>query len=100
MVLDKWPHFSYAFYSFMHSILRRYISFLYFKTFKIQFLGVLLPLHYILVCKIHIYMPKMTLSSLLTLIFVLCIKFANLVYNTFCSQVAANLTPIQRVFST
>ena len=36
-----------------------------FKTFKIQFHGVP-SLHYVLVCKIHIYMPKITLSSLLT----------------------------------
>ena len=42
-----------------------YISFLHFKTFKVQFCGV--PcFHYVLVCKIHIYMQKMTLSSLLT----------------------------------
>ena len=42
-----------------------YISFLHFETFKIQFCGVIF-LHYVLVCKIHIYMQKMTLSSLLT----------------------------------
>ena len=41
------------------------ILFLYFKTFKIQFHGVP-PLHYVLVCKIHIYFPKKTFSSLLT----------------------------------
>ena len=47
------------------SSIRWYISFLHFKTFKIQFCGVPF-LHYVLVCKIHIYMQKMTLSSLLT----------------------------------
>ena len=42
------------------SSIRWSISFLYFKTFKIQFYAVP-PLHYVLVCKIHICMPKMTL---------------------------------------
>ena len=46
------------------------------KTSKIQFLG-LPPLYYFLVCKIHIYMPKMTLSRLLILISFFYIKFAN-----------------------
>ena len=41
------------------------ISFLHFKTLKIQFHGVPL-LHYVLVCKIHIYMPNKTLSNQLT----------------------------------
>ena len=41
------------------------ISFLHFKTFKIQFCGVP-SLHYVLFFKIHIYMQKMTFSSLLT----------------------------------
>ena len=47
------------------SSIRCYISFLHFKTFKIQFCGVPF-LHYVLVCKIHIYMQKMTLSNMLT----------------------------------
>ena len=47
------------------SSIRWYISFLHFKTFKIQFCGVPF-LHYVLVFKIHIYMQKMTFSSLLT----------------------------------
>ena len=34
-----------------------YISFLHFKTFKIQHVGVSL-LHYVLVCRIHIYLPN------------------------------------------
>ena len=34
------------------------------------------PLHYDLVCKIHIYMPKMTFSSLLTKISFFYIEFA------------------------
>ena len=53
---------------FFHLLFELYllvISFLHFKTFKIQFCGVPF-LHYVLVCKIHIYMQKMTLSSLLT----------------------------------
>ena len=37
-------------------------------------------LHFVLFWKIHIYMPKMTLSSLLTWIFFLYIKFANFLY--------------------
>ena len=38
------------------------------------------PLHFFLFCKIHIYMPKITLLSLLTLISLLYIKFANFSY--------------------
>ena len=41
-----------------------YISFLHFKTFKIQHIGVS-PLHYVLVIKIHIYVPNMKISCLL-----------------------------------
>ena len=65
------------------SSIRWYISFLHFKTFKIQFCGVPF-LHYVLVCKIHIYMQKMTLSSLLTQISFFYIKLANFLYIT-CS---------------
>ena len=54
-----------------------YISFLHFKTSKIQFHGVP-PLHFVLVCKIPIYMPKMT--SPLTQISFFYIKFANFWY--------------------
>ena len=53
------------FFIYSLSFIRWYISFLHFKTFKIQFHGVS-QLHYVLVFKIHIYMPKMILSSLLT----------------------------------
>ena len=62
----------------IHSLssIRWYNSFLNLKTFKIQFLGVPL-LHYLLVCKIHTYMPKITLSSLLTQISFFYRKFAN-----------------------
>ena len=45
---------------FLRSICR-YISYLYFEIFKVQWVP---PLHYILVCKMHIYMPKMTLSKI------------------------------------
>ena len=38
-------------------VIKCYISFLYFKTFKIQHVGVS-PLHYVLVCKIHICLPN------------------------------------------
>ena len=44
-----------------------------FKKFKIQVHGVPI-LNYVLVCKMHLYMPKMTLSSLLTLVLIVCIK--------------------------
>ena len=47
-------------------------------TFRIQFNGVP-PLHFVLVCKIHIHMSKITLSSLLMYSF-FCIKFANFWY--------------------
>ena len=46
------------------SSIRWYISFLHFKTFKIQFHGII-TLHYVQACKIHIYMPRNTLLSLL-----------------------------------
>ena len=42
-----------------------FISFLYFKSFKILVQRIL-PLHYVLVCIMKSYMSKMTLSSLLT----------------------------------
>ena len=48
-------------------------------------------MHYVLVYKIHIYMPKMTLPSLLTQIFFLYIKFGNFWY-IIC--LVPNLTPI------
>ena len=38
------------------------------------------PLHFALFCKMQIYMPKMTLSPLLTWISFLYIKFANFLY--------------------
>ena len=50
------------------------ISFFYFKTLKIQFHGVLF-LHYVLVCKMHTCLPKMTFSSLLTQICFFDVKF-------------------------
>ena len=50
---------------FFSSNLRAFISFLYFKNFKIQFHWIP-TLYYVLVCKIHIYMLQMTLSSQLT----------------------------------
>ena len=46
------------------SSIRWYISFLHFKTFKIQFHGII-TLHYVQACKIHIYTPRKTLLSLL-----------------------------------
>ena len=49
------------------------------------------PLHFLLLCKIHIYMPKMTLSSLLTWISFLYIKFANFSYIIYS---VSNLIPI------
>ena len=59
--------------------IHRYILLLHSKTFKIQLFGVPLPLHYALVCKIHIYMPKTTLSSLLTHF---CLKIYYFLYIT------------------
>ena len=47
-------------------------------------------LHFVLFCKIHIYMPKITLSSLLTWISFLYVKFAK--FSHICS--ALNLIPI------
>ena len=58
-------------------------SLLHFKIFKIQFCGVPF-LHYILFCKIHISMQKMTLSNLLKYISFFSIKLANFLYMT-CS---------------
>ena len=49
---------------------------------KFSSMGSLSPLHYVLVCKIHIYMPKMTLSSLLTQASFFYKKFANFRYIT------------------
>ena len=49
------------------------------------------PLHYVLVCKIYIYMPRMTLSSLSTKISFFYIKLANFWYRT-CF--VSNLIPI------
>ena len=46
------------------SLIRWYIPFLHFKTFRNQFHGVR-HLSLVLACKINIYMPKMILSSLL-----------------------------------
>ena len=70
------------------------ILFLHFKTLETQFHGVPL-LHCVLVCKIHIYMPKMTLSSLSTQKPFFYIKAANLWYIT-CF--APNLIPVQLRF--
>ena len=56
-----------------------YFSFLHFQTFKIHLDGVS-PLHYALVCKTHIYMLKITLSSLLTQIFYFYEQFARFWY--------------------
>ena len=72
------------------SSIRWFISFLHLKTFKIQFLGVP-PLYYFLVCKIHIFMLKMTLSRLFTQISFFYIKFKQ--FNLFCSQFGNNLVP-------
>ena len=62
-------------------ILYWHILFLYLKTFKTQFYGVP-PLHYILVCKIHIYLPKMTFPKLLTKISFFYKRYANFWYLT------------------
>ena len=64
------------FFIYSLSSTRCCISFLHLKTFKIQFLGVP-SLRYFLVCKIHIYIPMMTLSRLLTQISFLYKKFSN-----------------------
>ena len=57
------------------SCIRRYISFLHFKRFK-KFQEIPL-LHYVLVCKSHIYILKMTLSNLSTYICSFYITFSN-----------------------
>ena len=54
------------------------------------------PLHYVLVCKIHVYMLKMILSILLTDILFLNKICLLLVYNKFCSQFDTNLAAIPR----
>ena len=64
------------FFIYSLSSTRCCISFLHLKTFKVQFLGVP-SLRYFLVCKIHIYIPMMTLSRLLTQISFLYKKFSN-----------------------
>ena len=64
------------------SSIRWYISFLHFKDFKTQFHGVPPPLHHVLICKIHIYTPKMTFSSLLRQTSFYSKKFANFRYIT------------------
>ena len=64
------------------------------STLRVLFVGIfhlVPPLHYVLVCKIHMYIPKMTLSSLLTWISFFYIKFANFWYIK-CS--VPNLIPI------
>ena len=55
------------------------ISFLHFKTFKIQFHWVP-PLNHAVVCKMYIYRANMTLPSLLTYISFFYGKFANFWY--------------------
>ena len=70
---------------------RQYISFLYLKPFKIHFYGFPPPLGYTLVCKKHIYIQKMTLSSLLTWIPSFCMKFVKFLYK---SCFVMNLIPI------
>ena len=57
----QWPYFFHLLFGLYPLV----ISFFHFKTFKIQFCGVPF-LYYVLVCKIHIYMQKMTLSNMLT----------------------------------
>ena len=76
-----------AFQDLQNSVpcLLTWISFFYIKFANIWYVTYSVPnlipiwspplLHYILVCKIRIYMPKMTLSSLLTYFFYR--KFAN-----------------------
>ena len=53
-----------------------YILFLYFKILKLQFHDVP-PFHYVMVCKTHTYILKMTFSSLLTQISFFYVKFNN-----------------------
>ena len=77
--------------SILWAPIRWHISFLHFKKFKIQFHGVS-PLHYLLICKIDVNMPKTTLSSLLTEIPFFYIKFANF-WNIKCF--APKLMPIR-----
>ena len=57
------------------------ILFLHLKAFKIQFCWVP-PLLYVLICKIHIQISKMNLSSLLKQISFFYINFANFWYLT------------------
>ena len=67
---------------FSHLLLKLYpwyISFLHFKTYKIQSHRVPL-LHYVLVCKTQTYIPKMTLSRLLTWMSSFYVKFTNICY--------------------
>ena len=70
------------FFIYSLSFICWYILILHFKTFKIQFHGVLPPLHYVLVCKMYIYMLKMTFSSLLTYTSFFYKTFANFWYMT------------------
>ena len=56
-----------------------FVGIFYFKTFKIQLHGVP-SLHYVLVCNMHSYTPKVTLSTLLTQISFFYVNFSNFWY--------------------
>ena len=60
-----------------------HVSFLLFKTFKIQFHGVPPLFHYVLICNMRIHIPKITRSSLLRNTCFLNIKFAGFCYITY-----------------
>ena len=76
MINRQMPHFSHLLLSSIHW----YTSFSHFKNFKIQFHAH--PLHHVMVCQIHIYMIKMTISNLLKKISIFYVKFVNFWYIT------------------
>ena len=75
--------------------MRWYISFLHFNTFKIQVHGVP-PLHYILICKMHIYITKMNFKPVnIDTVCFFYRKVVNFWYITcFFPQYDSNLAPI------
>ena len=53
-----------------------------FFSFALNLVPCGLPLHHVVVCQIHIYIPKITLSSMLTQISFFYVKFASIWYIT------------------
>ena len=67
------PFFSSTFWALSVGIFHFRIS----RPSKFNFMGFLLTLHLVMVCKIHTYMPRMTLLTLLTNISFFYVTFTN-----------------------